>query len=248
MRRALASILMSVAHIAFGIGITGWWFNHTVLDPGATTDVAAKVLANDAVTDQLSRVISAAISTQLNLPPETVANIVRQQTHTPAGVELLQSVVSQAHMKVIGDTTAPVTITPEQLATMFGDSALQLAPVEVPVPEVAPLSWLRTTLSDIVPMAFLVAIMAAVLAFLVDSDKAAALRALGIGALIIAGTLAVLGYVIPVLIAPQLTSSPWVEAVPELAEAQLSVLWGVALLCVGAGLAAFTGAAILSRR
>ena len=79
-------------------------------------------------------------------------------------------------------------------------------------------------------------------------STAASLRGIGIGLILIAGAMMVLGYVVPVLVAPRLTSSPWVEVVPEIAKEQLSLLGGIALLAAGAGLAAFTGAAILNRR
>jgi len=36
-------------------------------------------------------VITANIATQLNVQPETISNIVSQQTHTPAGIVLLQA-------------------------------------------------------------------------------------------------------------------------------------------------------------
>jgi hypothetical protein len=253
MRRALAAILMSIAHLALGFAINGWWFNHTALNPSTTDKIAERVLANEDVNDQLGRVITANVAPQLAaagvpITEQQVDDIVRRQTHSPGGVALLQDLVTQAHAKVIGQSSAPVVITTQQLVSMFGSAAAGLQPVEIPVPEVKPLSWLQDTLDSTVPMAVTVAIIAAVLSFLVDSDKAASLRGMGIGLLLIAAALVVLGYVLPVLAAPHLTSSPWVDAVPEIAKEQLNLLGGIALLTAGAGLAAFTGAAVLDRR
>jgi hypothetical protein len=229
MRRGLAAILMSIAHLALGFAINGWWFNHTALNPSTTNKIAEHVLANEDVNEQLVRVITANVAPQLTaagvpITEEQVDDIVRRQTHSAGGIST------------------------QQLVSMFGSAAAGLQPVEIPVPEVKPLSWLQDTLDSTVPMAVMVAIIAAVLSFLVDSDKAASLRGIGIGLVLIAAALMVLGYVVPVLVAPRLTSSPWVEVVPEIAKQQLQLLGGIALLAAGAGLAAFTGAAILNRR
>jgi hypothetical protein len=97
-------------------------------------------------------------------------------------------------------------------------------------------------------MALTIAIVSAVLSFLVDSDKAAAMRGLGIGLVLIAGVLMVLGFVIPVYVVPRLTSSPWVEVVPEIAHEHFELLGGIALVAAGAGFAAFTAAAAVNRR
>lgn len=253
MRRALAAVLMSIAHLALGFAINGWWFNHTALNPSTTSKIAEHVLGNDDVNDQLVRVITANVAPQLAaadapITEEQVEDIVRQQTHSAGGIALLQNLVTEAHARVIGQSSAPVVVTTQQLVSMFGTPAAGLQPIEIPVPEVKPLSWLQDTLDSTVPMAVMVAIVAAVLSFLVDSDKAAALRGIGIGLVLVAGALMVIGYVLPVLVAPQLTSSPWVEVVPEIARDQLGLLGGIALLAVGAALASFTAAAVLTRR
>ncbi len=253
MRRALAAMLMTIAMLALGFALVGWWLNHTAFNPDITDDIAGPVLANDDVNDQLVRIITANISTGLAeagapIPDETIEQVVRQHTHTASGVALLQDLVTQAHRRVIGESTAPVTISTKQLVSMFGPAAADLQPIVIPVPEVTPISWLDQTLESTVPMAVTVAIVSGVLSFLVDSDKAASLRGLGIGLLIVAGVLMVLGYLVPVYVVPNTTSSPWVNVVPQIAREHLQVLGGVALVTAGAGLAALTGAATLNRR
>lgn len=253
MRRALAAVLMSIAHLALGFAINGWWFNHTALNPSTTSTIAEHVLADEDVNDQLVRIIAANVAPELAaaglpLTEDQIDDIVRTQTHTAGGVDLLQNLVTQAHSKVIGQTSLPVTISTQQLVNMFGSAAASIEPIVIPVPEVKPLSWLQETLDSTVPVAVMIAVVAGVLSFLVDPDKAAALRGIGIGLLLIAGVLMVLGYVLPVLVVPQLTSSPWVAVVPEIAKEQLGLLGGIALLCAGGAMAAFTGAAIVNRR
>src|SRR6478735_1450505 len=238
MRRGLAAILMSVAMLALGFAIVGWWLNHTAFNPGITEDIAGAVLSNPEVNDQLVRVISANVSAGLAaagapIDEATVEEVVRQQTHTAGGVALLEDLVTQAHRRVIGESTAPVMISTEQLVSMFGPAAVNLEPVVIPVPEVTPISWLDRTLESTVPMAVTIAIVAGVLSFLVDSDKAASLRGLGIGLLLVAAVLMVLGYVAPVYLVPSATSSPWVDVVPQIARENLQLLGGVALLTAG---------------
>jgi len=54
MRRALASVLMSIAHIALAFALNGWWFNHTALNPSSTDKIAKEVLSNKDVNEQLA--------------------------------------------------------------------------------------------------------------------------------------------------------------------------------------------------
>jgi hypothetical protein len=88
----------------------------------------------------------------------------------------------------------------------------------------------------------------AVLAFLIGPDKAATLRSVGIGLLLLAGALMIVGYVIPSYIVPNATSSPWVEIVPQIAHDNLTLLGGICLVVLGSGLAALTAAAAATRR
>lgn len=251
MRRAVASLLMTLANVALGLAVAGWWLDHTVFDPGRAEDVAGTVLSSTGVQDELARIISEAIATELGQDPDTIAVVVDQAAQTAGGTALLTDVVVESHAVLIGAADGPVTIDPTELAELLGDDrALLLPPVEIPVPTIGILDTLGRAIDTLVPVAALIGMALGLLAVVVSPERHRIVRRFGVGLLVVAVAVAVVGYVIPVVVVPSLTSSPWVEAVPSLAKEQAPLLLGVSLLCAGAGLGllALSGMMARSRR
>lgn len=251
MRRATASLLMTLANVALGLAVTFWWLDHTVFDPGRADDVAGVVLSSTAVQDQLTSVISEAIATELGQDPDTVAVVVDQAAQTVGGTQLLTDVVVESHAVLIGASEGPVVITPEQLAELLGDDrALLLPPVEIPVPTVGVLDTVRGAVDALVTILAMAGVALGLLAVAVHPARHRVVRRWGLGLLVVAGAVIVVGYVVPVVLVPALTSSPWVEAVPSLARDQIGLLLGVSLVFTGLGLAllALSGVMAHARR
>jgi hypothetical protein len=251
MRRTVASLLMTLANVALGLAVTCWWLDHTVFDPGRSNDVAAAVLSTTAVQDELTAVISEAIATELGQDPDVVAVVVDQAAQTAGGAALLADVVVDSHAVLIGESEGPVVITPTQLAELLGDErALLLPPIEVPVPTIGVLDSLRRAIDVIIPITALLGVGLGLLAVVLHPARHRIVRRWGIGLLMVAVAVAVVGYVIPVVVIPSLTSSPWVQAMPSLAREQMALLLGTSLVCAGAGLGlvALSGVMARSRR
>lgn len=238
MRRALAALLTTLANLALGLAVTGWWMQHTVFDPSRGQDVAAQVLAVDGAQEQITDAITNAVALELGQDPDTIAIIVDQAVDTTGGVAILTEVVTQSHAVVIGESEGPVTITPQQLAELLGDErALLLPPITLPVETIEPISTLRQLVEDTVVWAFVLAIVLGLLAFTIHPRRDRMLKRWGVGLILVGAAVMAIGYLVPVLLLPTLTTSPWVQAIPELAQQQLGLLAGVSLVCAGAGLA-----------
>lgn len=248
MRRATASILMTLANLALGLAVTCWWLDHTVFDPTRSEDVTNAVLGTAAVQDQLTAVISEAIATELGQDPDTIAIVVDQAAQTAGGAALLGDVVVDSHAVLIGASDGPVVITAAQLAELLGDErALLLPPVEIPVPTIGVLDALRQTVGRLAPLAALAGVALGLLAVALHPERHRIVRRWAIGLLLVAVAVVVVGYVIPVMVVPSLTSSPWVQAVPSVAKEQMALLLGTSLVCAGAGLGLLAISGLMAR-
>lgn len=247
MRRTLAAVLLSLAQLLGAGALAGWWMANTVFDTSRSRDVADVVLRDDGVRSQVAGAIAAAAAAQLGQPEAQVRQVVDQAATTPQGAVVLAEVVVDAHARLIGESDAPVLIEPVQLIPILGEQAVGLPAIEVPVPRIAAFDWMRRALDTFVPIAAIAALVLAVLAFVVHPDKVRLLRIAGVGLLVMAVLVVVLGYVLPAVIGPSLTSSPWVTTFSAIASTSVQLLAGIALVLIGAGVGALAMAGAMRR-
>lgn len=248
MRRTLAAVLLSLAQLLGSFALAGWWMSNTVFDTSRSRDVADVVLQDSAVRSQVAGAIASAAAGQLGLPEPEVRRIVDEAADTPQGAVVLADVVVDAHARLIGESTAPVLVDPVQLIPILGEQAVGLPAIEVPVPRISAFDWTRRALDTFVPLAALAALVLALLAFLVHPDKIRLLRFAGIGLLAMAVLVVVVGYVLPAVIGPSLTSSPWVTTLSAVAQSSVQLLAGITLVLIGAGVGVLAMASALKRR
>lgn len=247
-RRSLAVMLMSLAQLLGSAALAGWWMSQTVFDTGRTRAVTDVVLADDRVRSQVATVIADAAAVQLGQDPALVRAVVDQAARTPEGSIVLAEVVVDAHAKVIGERQEPVTVDPVQLLPILGPGATGLPAIVVPVPTVSAFDWIRRGLDVFVPVAALVSVTSALLAFAVHPDRTRLLRLGGIGMLVMAVLVIVLGYVAPRYVGRELTDSPWAATLRAVAEDSLQLLAGISLVLAGGGVACLTIASAVRRR
>lgn len=248
MRRTFAALLMSLASLCFGLATTGWWLQHTVFDPGRTEAIAGQVLAVDGVQEQITDAITNAVATELGQDPDTIALVVDQAATTDGGVALLSDVVVQSHAVIIGVSEGPVVITPDQMVDLLGDErASALPPITLPVETIEPIDALRRFIDATLVWAFVFAAVLALLAFTIHPRRDRMVRRWGLGLIVVGAMVMAVGYLVPVLVLPTLTTSPWVQAIPEIAQDQLGLLAGLSLVCAGAGLGLIVVAGLMRR-
>lgn len=248
----MAGLLFGVAFACACVAISGFLLERTAFSPANTYDSADVVLANDVVRDQLVRTISDATVDQISAGDSGQAAVIVQNIQlvasTTAGSEILAEILRDTHAHLIGRDDAPVQVTPQQLVQVVRDErALALPAVTIDVPRVGALAATDTALDWVVPAAALAAIVLFVLCLLAHPEKAALVRTLGIGLVVLAALTVLFGWVIPSFVPALLTDSPWAEIPAGLADGSLTLTLGTALLLTGAGLACLAAAGRMGR-
>lgn len=254
-RRSFAGLFFGVAFTCACIAISGFLLQRTAFSPANTRSSAAVILQDKAVRDELGRLVVDATAPTLGDPATgtplsqaQVNDVVSLVLASNAGAELVGDVLYDVHATLIGDSDEPVQITGPQLVTIVRDERVALLPpVGIDVPHLSVLDTAKSTVGWLVPITAIAAVVFLLLCFLAHPERSALLRTLGLGLIVLAALVLVFGYVLPKVVPPLLTDSPWAQVPPRLADDALPFLLGLAVVLVGAGLALFVGSARMGR-
>jgi len=247
-RRSFAGLFFGLAFACACLTISGFLLQRTAFSPDASADAADVVLQDDALRAELVDVVVEATASQLQLTQPEVRTTVEYVAQHPAGAELLAGVLRDAHAKLIGESEAPVQITgPELVAIVRSQAVADLPPVELDVPRVGALAVVDDVLAWLVPIMAIAAVAFLALCFLAHPERAALVRTLGLGLLVLASLVLLFGYVIPKLVPPLLTDSVWARMPPRLADRSLPLVVGAVLVLAGGGLAMFVASSRIRR-
>lgn len=245
----MASLMFVTAALALSISAASWWLERTVFDPERSEEIADAVLEDDQIRRQIATVIADHTARELGLPARELRAAVEVVAVTPGGGEVLSSVVTQAHARVIGLRDEPVRIGPEILVEATRDERVaELPAITLPVEEVRPISLVRESTSWIIPISAAAGVVLLALGLFMHPARMDAL--FGVGSLLIfVGLMVVLiAYVVPVALVPALDDSTWTAAVPIIAKENANTAFIGAAALVGAGLAVIISSAALGRR
>lgn len=244
-RRSLAGLLFGVGFACACLAISGFLLERVAFSPGNAADAADAVLQDETLQAEVVRAVSAATISQIaGTDPAGAATLgdnIRIVASTTAGSKVLAQVVRDAHAHVIGESDDPVVISPEQLVQIVRDErAAALPALTLDVPRVGALAVADDVLGWLVPISGIAAIVFFVLCFLARPEKAALIRTLGLGLLVLAASNIVFAYVLPRFVPTLLSDSPWARVAPALADDSLAFTLGTAVVLVAGGLGLFT--------
>lgn len=253
MRRTLAGLLFGLAYTCASLAVAGFLLQRTAFDPNRSADAAGAVLGDSGIKRQLVDVIVEATAPQLTDGSQASIDALRATVTTvanhPDGHRLLARIIHDAHARLIGEQTSPVQITGAQLVPIVRtEAAAALPPVTLPVPKITALDIARHALDWLVPIAGVATLLLIGLGFFAHPDRGALLRSLALGVLLLAVLAALLGYVVPRLVIPLLSDSPWADVPARLADDSLPLLIGLELVLVGAAAALFVGSGVARQR
>jgi len=247
-RRSFAGLFFGAAFVCACLALSGFLLNRTVFSPGNTRDAAAVVMGDSTIRAEVVRIIADATATQLNRSPADVTAVVEQVTSTKAGAKLLAGLLADAHAHLIGDSTTPVIITSQQLVDVVRDErAAVVSPVVIDVPKVTALSAAKGVVGWLVPLSGIGIIVFLVLCFLAHPERAALVRTLGLGLVVLAALVALFGYVVPKFLPTALSDSVWARIPSRLADDGATMIVILSLLLAAAGLALFASSARMGR-
>ena len=268
-RRSFAGLFFGIAFTCACLAISGFVLQRTAFSPSNTESSAHVILGDAAVEQELVRLVAEAAAP--SMPPFPGA--VRQPTadevaqyvsamvlNTPEGSDLFAGILRNTHAKLIGDacTTEPPSmscdandnpqITGAQMVQIVrNESVAGVAPIVLEVPRVSALAVAKDVTDWLVPILGIGAVAFLILCFLAHPERAALIRTLGLGLLVLAALILLFAYVIPKLVPTLLTDSVWARIPPRLADDSLPLTLGAVLLLTGGGLALFVASSRMGR-
>ena len=147
MQRSVASILLLVASVAFGLSAGCWWLQRTVFTPADSPSIAAAVLDQSAIRLEIITVVSARTAGALGTTPDTLANFLDTEVLSKrAGAAELAPFIERAHLRAIGSNDDLVVIVPSELVNIVRNEMAYNAPAAtIPVPVIGTLKTARTS-------------------------------------------------------------------------------------------------------
>ena len=249
MRRALATVSLTVGLLAASLALAAWWVQRTAFDTSSTTTIAEAALQNTELRSDLARGIADQVSVALGVDHAVVESAAQTTLVRPDIATAFAGVLRDVHSRLIGESTGPVVVPPSLVARAVGNpSAASLPAVSIDVPTFSALDTARSTLRDAIPLLIYVAVILVVIGIALHPSKPAALRVLGgwfLGASVVELLVA---YAVPVLALPALVDSPYAELVAEVDKATLGPLVGVLVMLAGAGVGCLVAGSWLERR
>jgi hypothetical protein len=258
-RRSFAGLFFGIAFTCACLAICGFVLQRTAFSPSNTERSADVILDDSELEQELVALIAEAAAPAIpagTFPgtaeaptPAQVAQYVSDNVlNTDAGAELVAGFLRDAHAKLIGDTDEDPTITSAQIVQIVrNEAAAGLNPITIPVPRVAALAIAKDITSWLVPILALAALAFLVLCFLAHPERAALIRTLGLGLLVLAALILLFAYVIPKLVPTLLTDSVYARIPPRLADQALPLTIGAVLVLTGGGLALFVASSRMGR-
>ncbi|MBI5088695.1 MAG: hypothetical protein HZB15_07510 [Actinobacteria bacterium] len=252
MQRSLAGLLFALAFACASLAICGFLLQRAMLSPSNSSDAAETVLGDMQMRDAIVNTVSTATALQM-YPDDAVARanvavVVGQVADAKAGAPVFADVLRDVHARLIGQRHTAVQISPAQLVEITRDQRASVLPaVIVPVPELGALATTDTVLGWLVPIAGIAALALFVLCALARPEKAALIRTLGIGLVVLAVLTFTFAWIIPRFVPPVLTDNVWGRLPSRLADGALPLTVGATLLLLSAGLAMFVGSARMGR-
>jgi hypothetical protein len=248
-RRTLAGLLFGLAYACISLTIAGFLLQRTAFDPGHSSSLAHAVLADPQIRKEIVDTIADATASQLGVDKGTLRQTITVVADHPEGAALFEQIIHDAHAHLIGEQTAPVTITGAELVPIVrNQAAADLPAVTLPVPRVGALSFIRTVLAWLLPITGIATLVFVGLGFAAHPERTALLKSLALGLFLIAICVALLGFVVPRFVVPALSDSPWARVPARVADDSLPLLVGTVLVLVGAGLALLASTGMMRKR
>lgn len=240
MRRPLAGLLFAIAFGCLCLALGGWLLQRSVLSPDASRDAAADVMLDPTLRAEFAQVVTDGTAAGMypadpNAPIRVLATV-EQVLTIPAGAALTADVLADAHARLVGETEAPVAITPGQLVQIVRDEHAAVLPALVlDVPRLGALATTASILDVLVPIGAIAALVFFVLCLITRPDGDVLARSVGIGLLVVAAVVFLFDYVVPAFVTPLLDDSVWARIPAAAAKAGLVGTTIVSLVIAAVG-------------
>ena len=241
MRRGSALFLLHAGLALATVALSAWLVRRTALEPSRTAEVADAVLESPELRTEISRQVSERVGEQTGADPRDVEPAVDNALEQEDVARMLADTITAAHRRLLDSDAPPPTIDTTAMSVLSNGALPEQ--FELDVPTIGFLDTARRAIDAALPF---VAIAAALLALAGIAMHPNPPRAVcQVGYWMVAATLVqvLVGFLIPVVIVPAATDSPWADIVATAVKAYGSTLIGTfAGVLGGGGVALLVGA------
>jgi hypothetical protein len=257
MRRAAASILVTLGLVAASVA---WWAfaaRYTVLDADRSERIADTLIEQpviqDAVAEGLGTALQQALPPGSPISPEEISAVSHQALQDPRATAALKTAVLSSHQRLVGNYDGPVTLDVSPIADAGRDALLAARPdlaesfpeapslsLDLPTQHLPKLGWLPDRARELFGLASLLAITLLGLGMLTASDRPKVLSRGGRWAVRAGVFWALFGWGLPYLMTK--ISEPRLAALGAIGVAAVGPMIAPAIFLVCAGFGALLGA------
>lgn len=257
-RRSVAGAILGLSLLIGSFAWSGFLALRTVFDPDRSREIAAELLDNDEVRDQLSTNMSfavrAVVPPQVPVDPALIDQVTQQLLESPAVEAAILNAFADSHAAFLGDGDAPDRIDLTAVAQVARETLVSASPeldgligddivlsVPLPTERIPNASPVRDGLRAVVPVLAALAIGGAVLALVTTTDRPAILRRAGFWALATTAVYLLVGIGAPYLLREFAPDQAEVVAALLAALLRSTLVPSIALGAVGVGLLVLSG-------
>jgi hypothetical protein len=244
-RSGVGQVLVHFGMLLAALAFASWWTSHTILDTARTRRITDAVLENDDVRTFVANRISSVTAPAVGAPVLGLATATRAAGPTAAAPQAalssrlavvldrpdirvkLEAFVAAAHDRLVGASTTPAVLDKQTVDTLVAAAVPNMSAAEVAkvpavtfdVPQVGALRASRGALQHRFRLYALGALVLVPVGIATSRDKRAALKIVGAWLIGISLTHLIMLWIIPVMIVPTVSSSPWAHLVASVARA-----------------------------
>ena len=257
MRRAAASVLVTLGLLAAGVA---WWAyaaRYTVLDPARSERIADTLIEQpviqDAVAEGLGNALQQALPPGTPISSEEINAVSHRAIEDPRAMAALKTAVLSSHQRLVGNYDGPVTLDVSPIAEAGRDALLAARPelaesfpeapalsIDLPTQHLPKLGWLPERARELCGLAFLLAVTFLGLGIVAASDRPGVLSRAGRWALRAGVFWAIFGWALPYAMTK--IGEPRLAALGAIGVATVGPMIAPAVLLVSAGTGALLGA------
>ena len=257
MRRAAASLLVTLGLIFAGVA---WWAyaaRSTVLDSARSERIADTLITQpviqDAVAEGLGNALQQALPPGTPISPEEISAAAHQALADPRAMAALKNTVLTSHQRLVGNYDGPVTLDVSPIAVAGRDALVAARPdlagslpetptlsVDLPTQHLPKLGWLPERTRELFGLALMLAIALLGLGMAASSDRPKVLSRAGRWALRAGVFWALFGWALPYAMTK--IDEPRLAALGAIGVAAVGPMIAPAVLLVSAGIGALLGA------
>ncbi len=242
MRRGSALFLLHAGLALATIALSAWLVRRTALEPNRTAEVADAVLESPELRDEISSQVSERVGEQTGTDPLDVEPLVDDALEQEGVARMLADTITAAHRRLLDPDAPPPTIDTSAMDVLSGGAVPEQFALDVPT--IGFLDTARRAIDATLPFVAIAAALFALAGIAMHPNPPRAICQVGYW--MVAATLVqvLVGFLIPVVIVPAATDSPWADIVATAVKAYAGTLIGTFAAVLGGGsVALLAGAA-----